>query len=119
VSGEREPDIVLTIRRGNGLRFVVFDAKYRVTRSAVLDAMTSAHIYQDSLRIGSVRPTGSLLLVPAPGGAPWLERGAFQDEHRVGIVEFAPGRDPALPAFVLELLSGSGEPRQGASDAVS
>ena len=33
------------------------DAKYRTSRVAVLDAMASAHIYQDSLRIGACRPT--------------------------------------------------------------
>jgi hypothetical protein len=86
----------------------VFDAKYRASRANVLEAMASAHIYQDSLRIGGDRPAGSLLLVPAAGGAPWLESPEFQGRHRVGISIMAPGREVGLPAFVTELLTATG-----------
>lgn len=118
VSRQREPDIVLTVTKGDASRFVVFDAKYRASRQNVLEAMQSAHIYQDSLRFGIARPSGALLLVPAGGGAPWLERADFQDEHRVGIVQMAPGREPALPAFVRDLLSSSSAPVKGAGDVL-
>jgi len=58
VSRQREPDIVLRVEGGGSeARFVVFDAKYRTSRSAVLDAMASAHIYRDSLRFGGRAPT--------------------------------------------------------------
>lgn len=105
VSRQREPDIVLTVTRGAESKFLVFDAKYRTTRANVLDAMQSAHIYQDSLRLRSARPVGALLLVPAGGGAPWLEGRGFQEDHRVGVVVMTPGNEPAFPGFVGDLLS--------------
>lgn len=104
VSKQREPDIVLRVSVGDDHRFLVFDAKYRATRANVLDAMQSAHIYQDSLRIGAQRPEASLLLVPANEGAAWLGDAAFQAEHKVGVHVMAPGGEPVLPPVVVELL---------------
>lgn len=85
VSRQRIPDIVLRLEGKAGTRFWVFDAKYRTSREAVLDAMASAHIYQDSLRMGARRPEASVLLVPAGGGAPWLETVEGLAERRVGV----------------------------------
>lgn len=105
VSRQRVPDIVLrTDGGGMGARFLVFDAKYRTSREAVLDAMTSAHIYQDSLRLGARRPEASVLLVPAGGGAPWLEEAGFQQTHGVGVVVVRPGHPTMWPAVVPTLL---------------
>jgi hypothetical protein len=106
VSRQREPDLTLTVQASDGSdrRFVVFDAKYRVTRGNLLDAMESAHIYQDSLRVEARRPESSLLLVPAGGGADWLEEPAYQAEHRVGIIPFAFGGPTSLPSVVHALL---------------
>ena len=104
ISRQRVPDFVLKVQCGGDLRFVVLDAKYRASRSNVLEAMESAHIYQDSLRIGLRRPEGSLLIVPASGGAAWLEDRAFQAEHRVGIHVLSPGIDAPLPGLVTGLL---------------
>ncbi len=104
ISGQRYPDIVLSWKRSDEAGFVVLDAKYRVTRENVLDAMTSAHIYRDSLRMGSRRPIASLLLVPASGGAPWLEAADFVAEHRVGVTALRPGSEP--PPWLLSLLQG-------------
>jgi len=98
------PDLVLRVERGDDLRFVVLDAKYRTLRSNVLDAMESAHIYQDSLRIGSRRQEGSLLVVPAPSEASWLEDPEFQTEHRVGIHVLSLERATTLPSLVMGLL---------------
>jgi hypothetical protein len=69
-----------------------------------LDAMGSAHIYQDSLRIGSRRPEASLLFIPSGGGANWLEDAAFQAEHRVGVCPLSPDGEEKLPALVTQLL---------------
>jgi len=109
VSKQREPDIVLRVSTGDSHRFLVFDAKYRATRANVLDAMQSAHVYQDSLRIGAQRPEASLLLVPANEGAAWLGDAAFQAEHKVGVHVMAPGREQRLPFVIGRLLnSGTG-----------
>ena len=104
VSRLRIPDIVFRITRNDHQWFLVFDAKYRATRSNVLDAMGAAHIYQDSLRWHQSRPEASILLVPAGGGAPWLELPAFHDEHRVGVEVLAPGDSSSLPHALLQLL---------------
>jgi hypothetical protein len=108
VSKTREPDLVLTVQAEGQTRFVVLDAKYRTTHDNVLDAMTSAHVYQDSLRIDTHRPEASLLLVPAGGGAPWLEEYSFCSSHRVGVHVLAPDGVGDLPRLVKELLSLSG-----------
>lgn len=104
VSRQREPDIVLSVDGPGWCRFVVLDAKYRVTAANVLDAMASAHIYQDSLRVGSRRPDASVLLVPAGGGVPHLEQEAFRSEHRVGVVPFS-NENCALPPPISALLA--------------
>jgi hypothetical protein len=90
LSVTRYPDLVLTVEQGEGKRWFVLDAKYRVSRSNVLDAMTSAHLYHDALRWRGQRPERALLLVPAGGGAPWLEAPGFQDEHGVGVIVAGP-----------------------------
>lgn len=84
VSAERRPDIVVVWRAASGLRLLVLDAKYRSGRDNVLDAMTSAHIYQDALRLGSERPDMSLLLLPGEPAVPDLECPKFWAKHRVG-----------------------------------
>jgi hypothetical protein len=106
ISKERVPDIVLVLESRDATRFVVFDAKYRASRANVLDAMASAHIYQDSLRIGSQRPDATLLLVPSGGGAPWLEIQDFQAAHRVGVHPLSPNGS-AVPSVIERLFSFS------------
>jgi PD-(D/E)XK nuclease superfamily len=110
VSRQRIPDVLIHLSDAQRDRFVALDAKYRVTRENVLDAMASAHIYQDSLRIGEARPAASVLLVPAGGGAPWLESEAFQSEHRVGVHVMNPGRRNQLPLAVEAMLRSTGHP---------
>lgn len=107
VSRMRKPDLVLTFQHLDRLRFIVLDAKYRTSRRAVLDSMQSAHIYQDSLRIGATRPDASLLLVPSGGGAQWLEDGIFQTEHRVGVHGFSADSPHDLLTLVNLLLDSA------------
>lgn len=70
--------------------FDVFDAKYSTSRQNVLDAIKSAHVYHDALRLRDRRLDSVSLLVPAGGGAPWLETDAFMAEHGVGVRVLAP-----------------------------
>lgn len=88
LSREREPDLVLISRSGDRERWLVLDAKYRVARSNVLDAMASAHIYRDSLRVHGSPPVASFLLVPAETGVRWLQDGEFQSEYGTGALVF-------------------------------
>ena len=107
VSRKRVPDIVLSWSGEGTPGFIVLDAKYRVSRPSVLEAMNSAHLYQDALRFGDHRPLLSLLLVPSGGGAPWLEEASFVNEHRVGVVSLRKGAKP--PKWVRDVLVGACE----------
>ena len=93
VSGRREPDIVITFCEGSRRRWYVLDAKYRTTRSNVLDAMSSSHIYRDALRWHDVKPESAVLLVPQSGGAPWMEQPDFIRLHRVGVCALSTDTD--------------------------
>jgi hypothetical protein len=104
LSRERVPDIVLSVRIGEVTRFLVFDVKYRASRTSILDAMESAHIYQDSLRIGSRRPEATLLIVPRTESATWLASPTFVQAHRVGIHALQLEGSPKLPGVVSEFL---------------
>ena len=105
ISGQRIPDILLQI--DNGSRNVVLDAKYRTTRANVLDAMTSAHIYRDALRINGKRIDSALLLIPRSEGASWLKDPAFIREHSVGVIEMAPGADSELMSVTGEFMAAA------------
>jgi len=86
ISREREPDILL-VEHGPHQRAMVLDAKWRTGRSNVLDAMASAHIYHDALRLGDdLRLSPCLLLLPSDSGVSGLESGAFIQRHQVGAI---------------------------------
>jgi hypothetical protein len=109
LSGERIPDIVITRDGPDGRHYLVLDAKYRVSRQAVLDAMSSAHIYRDCLRWYGASPTGAYLLVPAAGGAPWLESAEFHARHRCGVVALGlSGPTGVFTQLVAEFVSPRG-----------
>lgn len=105
VSKERVPDLLLTAQCPDGHPFLLLDAKYRSSRESVLDAMTSAHVYRDSLRIGEQRPDAALLLLPAGGGAAWLQNSEFQRAHYVGANVLTPGTSARLPVLVADFLN--------------
>jgi hypothetical protein len=106
VSKQREPDLLLTVEWPSGRRFLLLDAKYRSSRESVLDAMGSAHIYRDSLRIGAQRSEAALLLIPAGGAVEWLEKPDFHRIHHVGVHVLTPGdHDARMPRLVSEFLS--------------
>ena len=92
VSRERRPDIVLDWTIGDNTGFLIFDAKY--TAKDVLNKMETAHIYNDSLRMGHRRPAASILLIPAAGDARWLKDQDFIKENRVGVLPLHPGLGP-------------------------
>jgi hypothetical protein len=84
---------------------LLLDAKYRSSRANVLDAMTSAHVYRDSLRIGEQRPEAALLLLPAGGDAERLQDEDFQRAHQVGVAVLTPAAKACLPVLVTEFLN--------------
>lgn len=86
LSRERRPDIVLTHADAHGTSTCVLDAKWRSGRESVLDAMQSAHIYHDALRVDGNAPTLVLLLLPGASAVPELETAEFIQAHGVGAV---------------------------------
>lgn len=87
ISGEREPDVVLVHHQAENARAMILDAKWRTGRSNVLDAMASAHIYHDALRVGaSARPSPCLLLLPGDTSVEALEDSNFILRHEVGAI---------------------------------
>ena len=56
ISGERRPDMVLSVDDGNQTIMIVLDAKYRCGRDSIHSALGDMHIYRDSLKVkGPVR----------------------------------------------------------------
>lgn len=86
LSLERRPDIVLVLTSKETSRSLVLDAKWRSGRVNLLDAMESAHIYHDSLRVSGAPPLACLLLLPGASAVPELETDAFIHAHGVGVV---------------------------------
>lgn len=95
ISRQRYPDIALTVQRAGSERFIVMDAKYRSSRSAVLDAMASAHLYRDSLRWKGRHPDYALLLIPRGGAVPTLEDSQYRRDNSVGAVVIGDQDDSA------------------------
>jgi hypothetical protein len=86
ISRERIPDIVLVAKNDKTTRALILDAKWRSGRENVLDAMQSAHIYHDALRLDGAVPTPCLLLLPGVTVVPTLEEQSFIAEHGVGAI---------------------------------
>lgn len=103
MSGERRPDITLSWNDETGMpTWITLDAKYRVGRQSVLDAMGSAHIYHHALRWQDRGPSMALLLTPAACEPGWLMDREFISRERVGVVRM---NDPAgLVRVLRELL---------------
>lgn len=116
ISKERRPDIVLAVaEEGEIQRWLVLDAKYRSGRSNVLDAMTSAHVYRDALRLGSRSPDHALLLLPGTTEVASLEASDFWAQHKVGALsEFSMEKcgQARLANFIMEWLCINTSARQ-------
>lgn len=85
LSGERRPDLVVTLDGGPwGDRWIVLDAKYRAGRENLAKALASVHLYRDALvdpaRGG--RCSGAMILAPSRCDVPELAS--------VGLAELAP-----------------------------
>ena len=84
ISRERRPDIVLVLHSQDAVRAVVLDAKWRSKRRNILEAMESAHIYHDALRVAGVPPSPCILLLPGQPEVSALEAPEYFVTHGVG-----------------------------------
>lgn len=106
LSGQRYPDIAITLKTPDRTRFIVLDAKYRASRTSVLDSMSSAHLYHDCLRWHGRKPDYSLLLVPKAGGVSKLEESDFRNVHGVGVLALGNAKDAdAIGDFLIQALT--------------
>jgi len=91
LSRERYPDILVLDIQDSGTRALVLDAKWRSGRGNLLEAMESAHIYHDALRVSGRPPTPCLLLLPGEPEVPSLATDECIQSNGVGTVyEFRP-----------------------------
>ena len=110
ISKNRIPDLVLEYFDEAGTRFVCLDSKYMVSRSSVLDAMASAHIYRDSIKCGGEGPALSLLVTPASSVVPELEAADYIENNSVGVFKLKDDQDVSWGLdFVWDLLKCSEE----------
>ena len=84
ISRERRPDMVLEIVEGEHKQFICLDSKYSASRGRILDSMSSAHIYHDSLRCGSISPSLSIILAPANKTLAVLGNDEYWTKYGVG-----------------------------------
>jgi len=96
ISRERRPDILLVLRSAGVCCSMVLDAKWRSGRDNVLQAMESAHIYHDALRLAGLRPSPCVLLLPGDGAAEELGQPNFIAEHGVGALDGVAVTQPGL-----------------------
>jgi hypothetical protein len=86
ISKKRIPDIVLISKIGNTVQSIILDSKWRSGKENVLDAMQSAHIYHDSLRVDNQPPSSCILLFPGNDTVPELEQEEYISAHGVGAI---------------------------------
>ena len=103
ITRERRPDLVLEVIDSDEKRFICLDSKYSVSRARILDAMASAHIYRDSLRLEGRSPVKSMILVPMSSEISQLADESYQSRHNVGCIALsANGEAEGLIARLLE-----------------
>lgn len=101
ISRERRPDLVLEYADGEDTRFICLDSKYSASRSGILNAMASAHIYRDAIKHAETAPRYSLLLVPDSSAVSLLASDDYLKRHRVGCLPLVNDADAAQAIFRL------------------
>lgn len=103
ISRERRPDFVLEIENQSSRRFVCLDAKYRVSRPGLLEAMASAHIYQNSIKLNGNPPLASCLIAPNVKNVERLAEKSYLDNYNVSC--FALGKREEVMGFLLKIIN--------------
>lgn len=93
ISRERRPDLVLEFADSKCKWFICLDSKYSASKARILDAMASAHIYRDSLRLDGRPPDLSIILVPTSQAVSLLADEGYQARHGVGCVALSAAED--------------------------
>jgi len=83
ISRERRPDFVIEYETPDTRNFICVDAKYRVSQQGLLDAMSSAHIYQNSLKLDGKPPIACCLVAPHVKNVNVLSQQRYWEEYQV------------------------------------
>jgi hypothetical protein len=94
ISGQRRPDMVLSVNDGDQTAMIILDAKYRCGRDSIHEALGNMHIYRDSLKLSGrgAKILGAYILTPAhdaDAGAYFTED--YHEKHHIGGFDLAPG----------------------------
>ena len=126
ISGERRPDLVLSVRSGDRHAMIVLDAKYRCTRSAINSALADMHVYRDSLRVSGhgAKLLAAYILTPAhdESGAGVYYAENYREKYHTGGFDLAPGRPDqasALCEHVAAILSKEADHLQRKEDPIA
>jgi len=84
ISRERIPDYVLEIKINGKKSFICLDAKYKASRSRLLEAMASAHIYRDSVKLDGKPPQSVFLITPNVDNVANLVSAEYKQRNHVG-----------------------------------
>ncbi|MCY2990253.1 MAG: DUF2357 domain-containing protein [Planctomycetota bacterium] len=96
ISGQRRPDMVLSVQTGSQTAMIILDAKYRCGRGPIHDALGDMHIYRDSLRVSGweEKIRAALILTPAHDfGADVYFSEQYCNRYQVGGFDLSPGDD--------------------------
>lgn len=112
ISRERRPDFVFEVDAGQGVRYICLDAKYKSSRTRLLEAMASAHIYRDAIRRDGEPPDAAYLVCPTITSVAALAEEAYLSAYRVGCLQLRDSAD--AQAVIARVLAGGLIPRQPA-----
>jgi hypothetical protein len=106
ISGERRPDLVLSIDNGSKTVMVVLDAKYRSRREGIHEALADMHVYRDSLKVsgGGAKLLAAYILTPAHDADTAVYfTDQYRQRYRIGGFDLAPNHDGQAAALCQHL----------------
>ena len=111
ISKALRPDYLLAVERdGIPIGWIVLDAKYRASRTAVLEGLRDVHVYRDALRWQGCPPAAAFVLAPAvdPGVAVFAKK-AYRETQKFGVI-VSGGASADLAIALGEMLVRAGAP---------
>ncbi|HLL52596.1 MAG TPA: DUF2357 domain-containing protein [Myxococcaceae bacterium] len=118
LSGERRPDFVLLMKEGErALHWLVLDAKYRSSRSAIHEGLADLHMYRDALRWEGMPARAGFILVPRlASDADCYATPEYHQSHRFGALPLR--SDGWFRPILTEVLAAVGQMPPPVSTAV-
>jgi predicted component of viral defense system (DUF524 family) len=96
ITGQRRPDMVLSVCNGSETIMIILDPKYRCGRDPIHGALGDMHVYRDSLKVSGrgEKIRAAYILTPAhDAGADAYFTEQYCEKYHVGGFDLAPGND--------------------------